>query len=335
MLDKNLTPDHINSKRKLIQGIASAALLGATGLGRAQTAPWPSRPIRLVVGFAPGTAPDVFARLYGDYLSKRLAVPVVIDNKPGAGGNLATDIVAKAPADGYTFLYALSTYFTVNPFIYSKLPYDPFNDLIPVATTIRQGLVLVANPAKVPSRNLKELMVVVKAKPGALSYGSYGAGSPSHLIMEWLKDETQSHILHIPYRTNPVLGPVSGEVEMLMEPIATAIPFISSGRLKALAYSGPTRHPALPDVPTFSESVPGMSVTSWHGLWAASGTPVALVSRLNADMISISRDPEVQQRINTFNVEPLGVTPSEMTAMVKRDSDVFSRVVKARNIRVD
>lgn len=324
-----------NSKRKLMQGVAGALMLASVGLASAQPAAWPSKPIRIVVGFAPGTPPDIFARLYGDFVAKRLGVSVVIDNKPGAGGNLATDIVAKAPADGYTFLYALSTAFTVNPFIYSKLPYDSGKDLVPVATTMRQGLVLVANPAKVPAKNLKELLTTVSAKPGAMSYGSYGAGSPSHLIMEWLKDETKTDIVHIAYRSSPVNELVGGQIEMMMEPIATAIPFITSGRIKALAYSGSARHPALPDVPTVSETVPGMNVMSWHGIWAATATPAAIVERFNAEMVNASRDPEVQQRIKALNCEPLGVSPTEMAAMVQRDADIFNRIVKAKNIRLD
>lgn len=324
-----------NSKRKLMRGGAGALMLASVGIASAQPAAWPSKPIKIIVGFAPGTPPDIFARLYGDSLAKRLGVAVVIDSKPGAGGNLSTDAVAKSPADGYTVLYNLSTAFTVNPFIYSKLPYDTAKDLVPVATTMRQGLVLVANPAKVPEKNLKELVATVSVKPGGMSYGSYGAGSPSHLIMEWLKDETKTHIVHVPYRGSPVTDLVGGQIEMMMEPISTAIPYITSGRIKALAYSGATRHPALPDVPTIAEAVPNMSVTSWHGIWAPAATPAAVVARLNAEMVSISRDPEIQQRLKALNVEPLGVSTTEMANMVKRDSEIFSRIVKAKNITLD
>ncbi|MGH8760151.1 MAG: Bug family tripartite tricarboxylate transporter substrate binding protein, partial [Burkholderiales bacterium] len=292
-------------------------------------------PIKIVVGFAAGTPPDTFARIYGEFLAKRLGVAVVIDSKPGASGNLATDAVAKAPADGYTFLYNLSTAFTVNPYIYTKLPYDPAKDLVPVATTMRQGLVLVASPARVPAKTLKELLATAKAQPGALSYGSYGSGSPSHLVMEWLKEETKTDILHVAYRASPLNELVGGQIEMMMEPVASAHPFITTGRVKAIAYSGSTRHPAMPDVPTISETAPGVSIMSWHGIWAPAATPAAIVERFNAEMVNASRDPEVQQRIKALNCEPLGVTPAEMAAMVKRDADIFSRIVKAKNIRLD
>ncbi|MBB1600370.1 tripartite tricarboxylate transporter substrate binding protein [Variovorax sp. UMC13] len=320
--------------RSRIQALAGLCLGLACSLAAAQGAAWPSKPIRIVVGFAPGTPPDIFARLYGNYVSGQLGVPVVIDNKPGTAGNLAADTVAKAPADGYTYLYNLSTGFTINPYIYGKLPYDPQKDFVPVATTMRQGLVLIAPPT-FPAKSVKELVDAAKAKPGTISHASYGAGSPSHLIVEWLKDETHTEMLHVPYRASPVADLIGGQVDTLMEPIATGYPLISGGRVRALAYSGETRHPAMPDVPTLSEVVPGLTMMSWHGLWAPAATPAPVVTRLNALMIQASRDPELQKRIRDLNSEPLGLTQAGMTAMVRRDSEIYSRIVKAKNIRVD
>ncbi len=306
----------------------------ACSVAFAQGAAWPSKPIRIVVGFAPGTPPDIFARLYGEYMARQLGVPVVIDNKPGTAGNLASDAVAKAPPDGYTYLYNLSTAFTINPYIYAKLPFDPHKDLVPVATTMRQGLVLIASP-KFPARSVKELVVAAKAKPGTISHASYGAGSPSHLIVEWLKDETGTDMLHVPYRASPVADVVGGQVDTVMEPIATGYQLISSGRVQALAYSGPNRHPSMPDVPTLSEVVPGLVMTSWHGLWAPAATPVAVQQRFNAVMIEASKDPDLAKRIRDLNSEPLGLTQAEMAAAVQRDAQIYSRIVKAKNIRVD
>jgi len=306
----------------------------ACSVAFAQGAAWPSKPIRIVVGFAPGTPPDIFARLYGEYMARQLGVPVVIDNKPGTAGNLASDAVAKAPPDGYTYLYNLSTAFTINPYIYAKLPFDPHKDLVPVATTMRQGLVLIASP-KFPARSVKELVVAAKAKPGTISHASYGAGSPSHLIVEWLKDETGTDMLHVPYRASPVADVVGGQVDTVMEPIATGYQLISSGRVQALAYSGPSRHPSMPDVPTLSEVVPGLVMTSWHGLWAPAATPVAVQQRFNAVMIEASKDPDLAKRIRDLNSEPLGLTQAEMAAAVQRDAQIYSRIVKAKNIRVD
>ena len=310
----------------------SLGLAGSMAMG--QGTAWPSKPIRVVVGFAPGTPPDIFARLYGDYVSKQLGVPVLIDNKPGTAGNLAADTVAKAPADGYTYLYNLSTGFTINPYIYSKLPYDTQKDFVPVATTMRQGLVLIA-PANSPMKSVKELVAAAKAKPGTISHASYGAGSPSHLIVEWLKDETKTEMLHVPYRGSPVADLIGGQVDTLMEPIATGYPQISGGRARALAYSGETRHPAMPEVPTLSEVVPGLTMMSWHGIWAPAATPAPIVTRVNALMVQASKDPDLAKRIRELNSEPLGVTQAEMVAMVNRDAEIYSRIVKAKNIRVD
>lgn len=317
-------------KIKLLSGLFMGLIFT---LANAQ-ADWPTKPVRIVVGFAAGTPPDIFARMYGDYASKKMGVPVLIDNKPGAAGNLSSDFVAKSPADGYTFLYNLSTAFTINPYIYAKLPFDPQKDLVPVATTMRQGLVLITNP-KFPANTVKELVAAAKAKPGGISHASYGAGSPSHLIVEWMKDEAKIDMLHIPYRASPISDLLGGQVDTLMEPIATAYPLISSGRAKALAYSGSTRHPSLPDVPTLSEVVPGLSVMSWHGIWAPAATPANVLTRFNAIMVEASKDADMQKRIKDLNVEPVGATRAEMDVLVRRDAEIFSRIVKAKNIRLD
>ena len=318
----------------LIRPFSALLLILAVAAAQAQTADWPTKPIKVMVGFAAGTPPDVFARIYGEFAAKKLGVPVVIDNKPGSAGNLASDAVAKSQADGYTVLYNVSTALTINPHIYSKLPFDPSKDLVPVATTMRQGLVLVSNPP-FPAKSLPDVVDQARKNPGSLSHASYGAGSPSHLIMEWLKDETKTTMLHVPYRSTPMSELIGGQVDMLLEPIASAYPMIASGRVKALAYSGSQRHPAMPNVPTFAESVSGLAMMSWHGIWAPAATPPAVVDRLHAALLAASRDPEVQRRIKELNSEPLGVTRAEMAEMVRRDSDIYGRIVKAKNIRVD
>lgn len=319
---------------KILVSLAVGAALAGTATAQSPGANWPNKPIRIVVGFAAGTPPDIFARLYGEYASRKLGVPVLIDNRPGVAGNLATDAVAKAPADGYTFLYNLSTGFTINPFIYSKLPFDPQKDLVPVATTMRQGLVLIAKPG-LPVKSAKDLVAAAKTNPRTLSHASYGAGSPSHLIMEWMKDETGTDMVHVPYRSSPVPDVIGGQVDTVMEPIATAFPLIKEGKVQALAYSGPARFASLPDVPTLSETVPGLSMMSWHGIWAASATPAAIVDRLNAVFVEASKDPEVSKRIRDLNSEPLGATRAEMEGMIRRDAEIYGRIVKAKNIKVD
>lgn len=320
---------------KFPAALAAAGLaLAALSPSHAQTAAWPNKPVRIVVGFAAGTPPDVFARMYGEYASRKLNTPFVIDNKPGSAGNLATDAVAKAPADGYTVLYNVSTAFTINPSIYGKLPFDAEKDLVPLATTMRQGLVLIAGPG-FKADSLQALLEQARAKPGTITHASYGAGSPSHLIMEWFKDETKTNMIHVPYRTTPVPELIGGQVDLVLEPMASAYPLIASGKVKALAYSGPARHPAMPNVATFAEQVPQLSMMSWHGLWAPAATPPAIVERLHATFLAASQDPEMRKRITDLNSEPLGASRDEMAAMVRRDSDIYGRIVKARNIRLD
>jgi tripartite-type tricarboxylate transporter receptor subunit TctC len=299
-----------------------------------QLGDWPTKPVRVVVGFAAGTPPDVFARIYGEYAAKKLGVPFVIDNKPGSAGNLASDTVAKAPADGYTVLYNVSSAFTINPYIYGKLSFDPGKDLAPVGTTIQQGLVLIAKPT-LQAKSLQGLVDQARKQPGTVSHASYGAGSPSHLIMEWFKDEARTEMLHVPYRTTPISELIGGQVDTVLEPVATAYPLIVAGRVKALAYSGPQRHPAMPDVPTFAETVPGLSMMSWHGIWAPAATPPAVLDRLNATLVAASRDPEVQRRIKELNSEPLTASRAETAGMIRRDAEIYSRIVKAKSIRVD
>lgn len=295
---------------------------------------WPSKPIRVIVGFAAGTPPDVFARMYGEYATKNLGVPFVIENKPGSAGNLAGAAVAQSPADGYTILYNVSTAFTINPSIYGKLPFQPEKDLVPVSTTMSQGLVLISGP-QFPAKSLRALLDQAKARPGAISHASYGAGSPSHLVMEWLKDETGTNMLHVPYRTSPIPDLMGGQVDVVLEPMASAYPLIAAGKVKPLAYSGPQRHPALPDTPTFAEVVPDLAMMSWHGFWAPAATPPAVLERLHAAMLAASQDAGLQRRIRDLNSEPLGVSRADMAAMVQRDAQIYGRIAKTRNIRVD
>jgi tripartite-type tricarboxylate transporter receptor subunit TctC len=259
---------------------------------------------------------------------------VVIDNRPGAAGNLAADAVAKSAADGYTLLYNLSTGVTINPFIYRNLPFDPARDLVPVATTIRQGLVLIARNG-LPAITLRDLVALARARPDSITHGSYGAGTPSHLIMEWFKDQAGLQMVHVPYRTTPMTDVIGGQIDTSLSPIATAFPMIAAGRVRALAYSGPARNQNLPDVPTLAEAAPGVSMMSWHGFWAPAGASTALLERFNALFLDANRDPDLTRRIRDLNAEPIGVSRSEMAGMIQRDAEIYGRIVQARNIRLD
>jgi len=327
----------MNRSRRTVTKHLGAAMLAAGLYSPMQAAlaqAWPTRPIRIVVGFAAGTPPDVFARIYGEHASRTLGVPVVIENMPGAAGNLASAAGARSAPDGYTVLYNVSSAFTINPFVYANLPFDPARDLTPVATTLRLGLVLISNPA-FQARSVPEVVTLARQRPGTVSYGSYGVGAPTHLIMELFKDRTGIEMLHVPYRTTPIPDLIGGQLNLALEPVPTAIPLITGGRVRALAYSGAQRHPTMPDVPTFAETVPGLSMTSWHGIWAPAATPPAVLDRLHTTLIAASRDAEVQRRIRELNIEPLGVSRAEMGEMIRRDASLFSAIVNRRNIRVD
>jgi len=313
-------------RRRFIAAGASASALASFGVRAQQVT-------RLLVGATPGGGTDIVARALAQELTTRLGHQFIVENRPGAAGNIAALAVAKAPTDGSTLLLSYTSH-AINASLYPNLPFDPQKDLVPVATTMRQGLVLIASP-KLPAKSIKELLATAKAKPGSISHASYGAGSPSHLIVEWLKDETGTDMLHVPYRASPVADVIGGQVDTVMEPIATGYPLISSGRVQALAYSGPSRHPAMPEVPTLAEVVPGLTMTSWHGLWAPAATPAAIQQRFNAVMIEASRDPDLAKRIRELNSEPLGLTQAEMAAALRRDAEIYSRIVKAKNIRVD
>lgn len=310
--------------------VACAALSAATAFAQN----WPTKPIRLVVAYGAGSPPDTFARVYAEHLSRDLSATVVVDNKPGASGNIASAEVAKAAGDGYTFLYNVSSAFTINPFVYTRMPVDLQRDLVPVGTTMTQGFVLVANNG-LKVKDLPDLLAQAKANPGKLSYASWGIGSYSHVLMELVLQQTGGEMLHVPYRSAPLNEVVGGQVDVLVEPMASAAPFITSGRVKALAFTGEARHPSMPNLPTFAETLPGVTLRSWHGIWAPASTPRDIVLRFNAALVKASKDPRVVQTMAGLNVEPLGASPEDMTRMIAKEAAVYGPLLKAKNIRLD
>lgn len=311
----------------LVAGVLNLALTG-------HALAWPDKPIRLLVGNAPGSAPDLFARVYAENLSRSLGVPVLIDNRAGATGNIAQDAVAKAPADGYTLLYTIANSFTTNPFLYAKLPYNAEKDFAPVAPVIAQGLFLVTGN-EFPAKTLPDIARLARAQPDKVAYASYGNGGYPHLIMEMFTETEKLQMTHVPYRAGAITDVIGNTVPMVVEPAATAIPFVKAGKIRAVAFTGPKRHPALPDVPTFGESHPGIELTAYHGVWAPAGTPRDVIARLNRELAKASRDPEVMRRVRDLFCEPIEATPEEFGAMVSRDAQTWSRIIKARNIKLD
>ncbi|MES2941002.1 MAG: tripartite tricarboxylate transporter substrate binding protein [Pseudomonadota bacterium] len=306
--------------------------------GRADA--FPSRPMRIIVPFTPGGSSDVLARAIGVELGKALRQPVVIENVPGAGGSLGAEKAARSPADGYTLLMGHIGTLAINPSLYPKLGYDPVRSFAPVAWIARVPNVLVVN-ASVPAKDLKELIALARAKPGQLSYGSGGNGSAAHTTMEYLKMQTASSFLHIPYRgTAPsVTDLLAGQVQVLFTGIPALLPHIRAGKIRALAVSSPKRLALLPEVPTVAETgvvgTRGFEADQWYGLVAPAGTPAEVVALLNQQVNRSLASDEVRARLAAEGAEPTAATPQVFAQLIAREIPRWERVVRNARITLD
>lgn len=309
-----------------------AALLSA-GIVSAQS--YPNKPIRLIVGFPPGGAGDILARMAAQPLSVALKEQVVVDNRGGAGGLVATEIAAHSPADGYTLMFA-SIPHVINPFLYKKVDYDALKDFDAVVQFVAAPLMMATN-INFPAKSVKELITIAKAKPGSINYGSGGSGSSSHLAVELFKSMAGVDMVHIPYKgTGPMFAElVGGQLNMTIASAVPLIPLVKSGKLRGLAVTGPKRAAAMPDLPTIGETVAGYEVINWFGIAAPHGTPKAIVSRINADMNAALKTPQLRDLLAAQGAEPAGGTPEEFAALIQRDFAKWGKVVKASGARVD
>ena len=321
--------------RKLatLWGAALALTLASAG-AQAQSGAWPQRPIRIVTPTPAGVGSDVFARAYAERLGQMLKTPVVVENRPGALAAIGTDAVAKAAPDGYTILFSTSNPFTMTPFLLSKLPYNPQTDLVPVTQALKGGSFIVANPS-VPAKNLVELVALAKKDPGRVSFASYGSGSTAHLGFELLQDAAGIELLHVPYKQSAMPDVIAGQVMLGFEPPISALPNIRAGRIKPIAYTGSQRSAALPDVPTLAERYPGLEVFTWLGFWLPAKTPPEIVDRFNREIRAATQSPELQRLIAEAGLEPMGTTPEETRAIVRREAEAMGKLIKAKNIRID
>ncbi len=312
-----------------------ALLLAAVVAAPAQT--YPNRPIRLIVGFPPGGAVDIIARIYAQGLSTRLGQPVVVENKPGTGGNLASDSVAKAAPDGYTLLHATENVFISNPHVYgTRMPFDPFKDLVPVTSLVSNQIVLTVNPA-LPANTLREFVELARASKPPLFYASIGNGSNHHLAMEMLKQHVGIDLTHVPYRGGgpAALAVLSGEVSVMFGG-GSVVPTIKSGKLRGLASTGAVRNPATPELPTIAEVYPGYESLSWHGVFAPAGTPQPIMDRLRNELKEVAAQPDFKERLaNTGSGEPYVVTPEELTARIKSDYEKYGKLIRAIGVKVE
>jgi tripartite-type tricarboxylate transporter receptor subunit TctC len=294
---------------------------------------YPGKPIRMVVPFAAGGVVDTTARALGPRMGDGLGQPVIIDNRPGAGGNIAADVVAKAPADGYTLLITTHGH-AISPGLYKKLPFDAGRDFAPITQVASSYLVLVAS-LKVPASSVKELLALARANPGRLNYGSTGLGAPPHLVGELFKMTTGIDMVHVPYKGDAPMyvALLAGEVDVAFGPLGNAIQHIRSGKLRALAMTNPRRSAAIPEVPTMAEAgVPNFELTGWLGLFAPAGTPRAVVDRLYREMLKTISSPEIRERMPAWGYEPVGTTPDEFDARFKSDLALYARVIREARI---
>ncbi len=324
-------------KKRWLLSLMSLALVATASVhcpdgARAQT--YPTKPINFIVPFPAGTGNDVIARTIGDKLSKSLGKPVVIDNKAGATGAIAAEATMKAPADGYT-IFIPSTTLSINMSV-SKVPYDLVKDFTPAALLgVMPNCLLV--PASVPAKSIKELIELAKAKPGQINFGSNGFGGAPHLLAEMLKIAGQIDIVHVPYKgTNEVVADLlAGRVQMMFAPLTTGIPLIKDGRLRILGVCSDKRSPALPDVPTMGElGYPALAIPNWYAIMAPTGTPKAIIAKLNMEITKIMEMGDVKERLTNVGVEPRSSTPEEAAAYIRQDVGKWAKVIKDSGVQM-
>jgi len=311
----------------------AAALPAVSRVARAQA--YPTRPVRLIVPIAPAGAADITARLIGQWLSERLGQQFVIDNRPGGGGNIGTEAVVRAPADGYTLLL-VGSFNATNAALYDKLNFNLIRDIAPIAGVFRGALVMLVHPS-VPARSVPEFIAYAKANPGKISMASAGIGSTSHLAGELFKAMAGVNLVHVPYRgggpaVNDLLG---GQVQVYFASTPASIEYIKAGRLRALSLTTATRSDALPDIPTVGEFVPGYEATAWYGIGAPRATPAEIVDKLNKEINAALADPRMKARIVDLGGDVLALSPADFGKLIADETEKWGNVIRALNIRAD
>ena len=318
----------------LLFGVVIAVAFAFPLLALAQE--YPSRPIRFIVPYPPGGGTDVVARILQEALAAELGQPVIIDNRGGAAGNLGTDIAAKAPPDGYTVLFTLSSH-TINPKLYDKLPFDVERDFVPISVVALIPQILVAHPL-VPANTVRELIALAKANPGKLNYASVGTGSPGHIAGELFKLKTGVDIVHVPYKGGgpAVVDTIGGQVQLLFVSMPAAWQYVKAGKLKAIAVTSAKRSIAAPDVPTVAESgIPDYVVDSWYGALVPAKTSPSVVTRLNAAFAKVLDNPRIKERLLAQGAEAAPSTPADFDRRIKEELAKWEMVIRAARIRPD
>jgi tripartite-type tricarboxylate transporter receptor subunit TctC len=318
-----------------IRTFLALALLAFASLARADD--YPSKPIRFVVPYPAGGPLDTVARLLGQKVSESMKQPIIVDNRPGAGGNIGADFVAKAAPDGYTILMGAVATHAINPTLYSHIPYDPVADFMPVTQVASTPNVLVVNPS-LPAKNVREFIAYAKANPGKLNFGSGSTGSAGHLAGELFKTMAGVDMTHVPYKgAGPAMQDlVAGQIQLMFDNLASSLGQIRAGKVRALAVTTAKRTSLAPDLPTIAESgLPGFDINTWFGVFVPAKTPQPIVDRLHAEFTRALAMPDVRQKMIDLGAEPVGSTPAEFAALIRSEKDKYARVIKASGAKVD
>ncbi len=317
-------------------GVAVALLFVAAGSHLAQAQTWPARSVRIIAPSSPGSGVDVVSRLVAQKLSVNLGQQVVVDNRAGAGGNLGTEIAAKAAPDGYTLFMATPSY-AINPALYSKLNYDPLRDFAPISLVMTGQYLLVVHPS-LPVKNVREMVALAKARPAELNYASAGNGNATHLAGELFKSMAKINIVHIPYKGSgtALVDLLSGQMQIMFGNLVNTLPQADSGKLRALAVTGTSRAGSAPAIPTMSEAgVKGYSVTSWYGLLAPAGTPPPVLIRINNELNKAVRAPDIAERLAAQGADPASGTADAFREFLREETVKWGQVIKSARITVD
>ena len=321
--------------KRLLPVLAFFVALLMNAVAHAQA--YPSKPVRLIVPFAPGGTTDVLARLVAQKLTESLAQQFIIENKPGAGGNIGTELAVKSPADGYTLVMSFDGTMAINPNTYAKMPFDPQKDLVPVANVAQVPLLIVVHPG-VAAKSIAEFVALAKANPGRINYSSAGHGSTGHLTGELFRARAGIDIVHVSYKGGgqAVQDLLGGQIQMLVTALPTVEGHLKGGKLRALAFTSSKRVPGAPEVPTLAESgYPGIEVLSWYGILAPAGTPQEIVRRLNAEINRVLQAPEVRERLTVLGTEPTGGSPEQFAQVIRADTARWAKVVSDAGIRIE
>ena len=313
------------------------AILSVAMVFNAAAQGYPAKPIRFIVPYPAGGPLDTVARLLGSKLAESMKQPVVVDNKPGAGGNIGADFVAKSPPDGYTILMGAVATHAINPSLYASIPYDPVRDFIPVTQVASTPNVLVVNPS-IPVGNVREFIAYAKANPGKLNFGSGSTGSAGHLAGELFNTMAGVRMVHVPYKgAGPAMQDlVGGQIQLMFDNLASSLGQIKAGRVKALAVTTAKRTSLAPDLPTISESgLPGFDISTWFGVFVPAKTPQPVVDKLHAELIRALAMPDVREAMIKLGAEPVGSSPQEFAAYIKSEADKYAKLVKASGAKAE